>query len=38
MVDSPDVVDPKQLEDLHIKVDVPEDELPDETRPVAEQP
>jgi aspartyl-tRNA synthetase len=38
MVDSPDVVDPKQLEDLHIKVDVPEDELADQTRPVAEQP
>jgi aspartyl-tRNA synthetase len=38
MVDSPDAVDPEQLEDLHIKVDVPEDELPDETRPVAEQP
>jgi aspartyl-tRNA synthetase len=38
MVDSPDAVDPEQLEDLHIQLDVPEDELADETRPVAEQP
>ena len=38
MVDSPDAVDPEQLEDLHIQLDVPEDELADQTRPVAEQP
>ena len=38
MVDSPDAVDPEQLEDLHIQLDVPEDELADPTRPVAEQP
>jgi aspartyl-tRNA synthetase len=38
MVDSPDAVDPEQLEALHIRIDVPEDELPNETRPVAEQP
>ena len=37
MVDSPDAVDPEQLEDLHIQLDVPEDELADQTRPVAEQ-
>ncbi|NBC18263.1 MAG: aspartate--tRNA ligase [Bacteroidetes bacterium] len=37
MVDSPDAVDPEQLEDLHIQLDVPEDELADQTRPMAEQ-
>ena len=37
MVDSPDAVDPEQLEDLHIQLDVPEDKLADQTRPVAEQ-
>ena len=38
MVDSPDAVDPEQLEALHIQLDVPEDERADQTRPVAEQP